>query len=231
MKILMIDDDITLCELTAEYLSLEGFQVDTCHTGTSGLMKVKKQTYDAIILDIMLPDISGLTVLKKLTQQIDTPILMLTAKNKDLDQVVGFEIGADDYINKPCNPKILVSRIKAVLKRGQKNKPNMSTKTIRLGPLNIDSVSRVAKINQTPLKLTNSEFSILALLVSRPGKAFSKQEICNNALGKSLTDFDRSLDVHICKLRAKLKAFKTNSIYLKTIYGFGYMLEHTHENQ
>ncbi|MCH9756428.1 MAG: response regulator transcription factor [Gammaproteobacteria bacterium] len=231
MKVLMIDDDVVLCDLTSEYLSIEGFQVDTCHTGNLGLVMAKKQTYDAIILDIMLPDISGLSVLKKLTHQINTPIIMLTAKGSDIDQVVGLEIGADDYINKPCNPKVLVSRIKAILKRSKKNQLSPASQNMTLGHLEINITARTAKINQKQLKLTSSEFSILALLVSHPGKAFSKQDICSNALGKQLTDFDRSLDVHICKLRTKLSAFKSSGIHLKTIYGFGYMLEHTHKNE
>lgn len=229
MRVLLIDDDIALCALITQYFELNSIEIHVCHDGEQGLTYAKKDIYDAIVLDLMLPKMSGLQVLKEIVNQLETPVLMLTAKGCDIDQILGLEIGADDYIDKPCNPRVLLARIEAVLKRRNHLKDEKKNLTLAFENIKMDCSSRKVLIENTPLKLTTSEFDILEYLLEKPRKALKKNDIALSALGRKLTDYDRSLDVHVCKLRAKLAKTLPQKVIIKNIHGFGYKLDKNNE--
>lgn len=220
-NILIVDDDTELTELLVQYLEPEGFTIHCAHDGQSGVKKALNQSYDAIILDVMLPKMNGFEVLKAIREHLDTPVLMLTARGDDIDRIVGLEIGADDYLAKPCNPRELVARLRAILRRTQKapiHRPILQHEKIV-----VDCAKRVVTINGEPLELTNAEFNILEMLMKSPGQAFSKEELTEYALGRKFTAYDRSIDVHISNLRNKLGANASGEDLVKTIRGFGYL--------
>lgn len=228
MQILMIDDDEEFCLSLSEYLTQKGFKVDICLDGESSIMQAIKNDYDLIILDVVLPDMDGYRVLKSLRAYIDTPILMLTAKGSDLDEVVGLEIGADDYIKKPCNVKVLSARINKILNRSKNNIPKMPT-FIVVGPLKLDLSQCLVTINNVQLSLTRSEFKILECLASNPDHVCSKNTLIEYSLERKPFDYDRSIDVHISHLRKKINAVPRANILIETVYGFGYILRERHE--
>ncbi|MCX7117988.1 MAG: response regulator transcription factor [Legionellales bacterium] len=220
--LLIIDDDTELTSLLTEYLEPEGFIVASVHDGEQGVKKALNQSFDAIVLDVMLPKLNGFEVLKAIREHSDVPILMLTARGDDVDRIVGLEIGADDYLPKPCNPRELVARLRAVLRRSQKlpvHKP-----TIQHGNILVDCAKRTASLSGAGMELTNAEFNILEMLLKSPGQAFSKEELTEYALGRKYTAYDRSIDVHISNLRNKLGEELTGSDVVKTVRGFGYMI-------
>ena len=219
--ILIIDDDTELTDLLAQYLESEGFSVVCIHDGASGAKRALNQVFDAIILDVMLPKLNGFEVLKAIREHMDTPILMLTARGDDIDRIVGLEIGADDYLPKPCNPRELVARLRAILRRTQKvpvHKPIIEQHNIV-----VDCSKRHVTISGEYLELTNAEFKILEMLIKSPGQAFSKEELTEYALGRQYTAYDRSIDVHISNLRNKLGNNPQGETIVKTVRGFGYM--------
>jgi two-component system response regulator CpxR len=222
-RLLIIDDDKELTDLLVEYLEPEGFKITCAQDGESGIKKALSESFDAIILDIMLPKLNGFEVLKSIREHTDTPILMLTARGDDVDRIVGLEIGADDYLPKPCNPRELLARLRAILRRTQKfhvqKRPIIEHLNIIL-----DSAKRKVTYNNQPLELTNAEFNILEILMKSPGQAFSKEELTEYALGRKYTAFDRSIDVHISNLRNKLGEDGLGEALLKTVRGFGYMI-------
>ncbi len=220
-KILLIDDDIELCEMLAEYLESESFSVSTLHGGRSGLNEAKAQQYDVIILDVMLPEMDGFTVLRELRQTVTTPVIMLTAKGDDIDRIIGLEMGADDYLPKPCNPRELVARLKAVLRRTQ-FLPAKISDVITAGKLEIHPASRKALYQSIPLSLTSSEYNLLEVLALNVGQLVDKEMLSEQALGKKLTAYDRSIDMHMSKLRQKLK--DESQQLIKTVRGKGYQL-------
>lgn len=220
-NILIIDEDTECAELLMEYLHPEGFEVHSAHDGDSGLKKALNQHFDAIILDVWLPKLNGFEVLKAIREHLDTPVLMLTAKTDDIDHIVGLEIGADDYLPKPCNPRELLSRIRAILRRTQKipvHKP-----IIEYHNIIVDCAKRLAFVAGVQLELTNAEFNILEMLIKSPGQAFSKEELTEYALGRKYTAYDRSIDVHISNLRNKLGDSASDEALIKTVRGFGYL--------
>lgn len=220
--ILVIDSDEELTALLAKYLQGEGFQTTCVHDGESGIKKALNQSFDAIILEITLPKCNGFLVLKSIREHLQTPVLLLTDRNEMVDKIVGFEIGADDYLTKPCNPEELIARLHTILKRSPKlhlEKPILQHHAIFL-----DTGKRIVTMNNTPLELTNAEFNILEILLKSPGQAFSKEELTQYALGRKYTAFDRSIDVHISNLRNKLKNNPRGDPWIKTVRGFGYLL-------
>ena len=217
----MVDDDIELTELVSQYLQMEDFTVDVVHDGEQAIKKALNQTFDAIILDIMLPKKNGFEVLRAIREHSNTPILMLTARGDDIDRIIGLEIGADDYLSKPCNPRELTARIRAILRR-TKNIPSQR-KSVTINDITINAAKREAILDGTALELTNTEFNILDMLMKSPGQAFSKEELTEYALGRKFTAYDRSIDVHISNLRNKLGKNKSGDVLLKTVRGFGYM--------
>lgn len=219
--VLIIDDDVELTELLTEYLEQEGFKITCVHDGETGIKRALNQPFDAIILDVMLPKLNGFEVLRALREHLNTPVLMLTARGDDIDRIVGLEIGADDYLPKPCNPRELVARLKAILRRTQKNPVHKPT--IECHNIIVDCSKRIVSVAGQPLELTNAEFNILEMLVKSPGQAFSKEELTEYALGRKYTAYDRSIDVHISNLRNKIGDNDPDKELIKTVRGFGYL--------
>jgi two-component system response regulator CpxR len=222
-KILIIDDDRELTELLTEYLTPEGFVTASVHDGGKGVEKALAESFDVIILDVMLPELNGFQVLKAIREKKNTPVLMLTARGDDIDKIVGLEIGADDYLPKPCNPRELVARLRAILRRTQSTSTQHHPSMIEYHGITVDLEQRqVTHLNQL-VDLTNTEFNILEMLIKTPGKAFSKEALTEHALGRKYTAFDRSIDVHISNLRNKLGDTDQTNPIIKTVRGFGYL--------
>lgn len=220
-SILIIDDDIELTDLLTQYLETEGFEVFCVHDGENGVKRALNQHLDAIVLDVMLPKLNGFEVLKGIREHSETPVLMLTARGDDIDRIVGLEIGADDYLPKPCNPRELVARLRAILRRTKKMP--IQRPIIQRHNIIVDCAKRHVTLNGTFLELTNAEFNILEMLIKSPGQAFSKEELTEYALGRKYTAYDRSIDVHISNLRNKLGDNPQGEAIIKTVRGFGYM--------
>lgn len=218
--ILLVDDDVELCEMLAEYLESESFNVDVVHDGLMGVSKARNNNYDAIVLDVMMPQMDGFTVLRELRQKISTPVIMLTAKGEDVDRIVGLEMGADDYLPKPCNPRELIARIKAVLRRTQ-FAPH-SQEDIKTGELKVQPKARKAYLGSEELPLTSSEYNLLETLARQAGQVVDKETLSEQALGKKLTAYDRSIDMHMSKLRHKLG--DNGQDIIQTVRGIGYQL-------
>jgi DNA-binding response OmpR family regulator len=219
-KLLLIDDDAALTAMMATYLQREGFSVLVANDGVTGLDYVFSQDPDLIVLDVMMPGMDGIMVLKRLRQMSDKPVLMLTARGDDIDKVIGLELGADDYVAKPCLPRELVARIRAILRRMQlQQQPDLS---LQQGPLLLRPANRAASLDGVPLELTGAEFSLLWLLVSQAGRIVSKADLSLQGLGKSLTQYDRSIDVHISNIRQKLGKRADNQPWIEAVRGKGY---------
>lgn len=219
-NILIIDDDIELCDMLAEYLETEGFLVDQAHDGRAGVTQGVDNKYEAIILDVMMPKMDGFSVLRELRQHVATPVLMLTAKGEDIDRIVGLEMGADDYLPKPCNPRELVARLKAILRRTHYT-PQVKT-TINVGDLEVLPTARQASYQSEVLALTSSEYNLLEVLAQHAGNVVNKETLSEQALGKKLTAYDRSIDMHMSKLRQKLG--DDSQTLIQTVRGIGYQL-------
>ena len=220
-KILIIDADLELIQTLARSLITEGYTTELFHDAKAGLKRALNHLFDAIILDIVLPELNGFKVLKIIREHIETPILILTNRTNDLDRILALESGADDYLTKPCNSKELIARLNAILRRTKKiptHKPIIEKEHITL-----DCSKRLVMMKNNELELTNAEFNILEILIKSPGQAFSKEELTEYALGRRYTAFDRSIDVHISNLRNKLGDNPRGEPLLKTIRGFGYM--------
>ncbi len=219
-EILIVDDDTELCEMLAEYLESENFSVDSVHDGLAGVSQAHNKNYDAIVLDVMLPNMDGFSVLREVRRKLLTPVIMLTAKGEDVDRIVGLEMGADDYLPKPCNPRELVARIKAVLRRTQFT-PHLQDE-IQTGQLEVKPKSRQAFYASKALPLTSSEYNLLEALARRVGQVVDKETLSEQALGKKLTAYDRSVDMHMSKLRQKLG--DDDQQLIQTVRGMGYQL-------
>jgi two-component system response regulator CpxR len=222
-KILLVDDDQALSELLKEYLQAESFECDTAFTGPDGLTLATENPYQLIILDIMLPGMNGIEVLKSLRKaNVETPILMLTAKGDDVDRILGLELGADDYVPKPCNPRELLARIKAILRRSQTAQPTTDTSK---KAIEIHSSRMEARFKGAVLKLTGAEFKTLEALQQQVGTIVTKEHLCQMALGRKLTMYDRSVDVHVSNLRKKLVEAGASTDIIINQRGTGYLLK------
>ncbi|WP_434777017.1 response regulator transcription factor [Neisseria sp. Ec49-e6-T10] len=218
-RILLVDDDILLTELISEYLSAEGLIVHAVHDGEAGVKAVNEQSYDVVILDSMMPKMSGLDVLKTIRSTSHIPVIMLTAKGDDIDRIIGLEMGADDYVPKPCTPRELLARINAILRRTQsKAESTIENKEITVGALCLSSSKRQVSFNDKPLDLTSTEFNLLEVLVKHAGQVVSKETLSEEALERKLVKFDRSIDVHISSIRHKLGMPEL----IQTVRGLGY---------
>ena len=223
-RLLIIDDDMRLGEMLAEYLEPEGLHITTATTGTQGLRAAQRENYDLIILDVMLPGLSGFEVLKQLREGgAKTPVLMLTARGDDVDRIVGLDLGADDYLPKPFNPRELLARIKAILRRTAEPDDDEPTE-ITVGRLRANLKRREAWLDDQLLKLTNAEFVILVTLMRAPGEVVSRESLTRTALGRQLLPDDRSLDTHISNLRRKVGSDATNDPLIRSVRGSGYVL-------
>ena len=224
-KILIIDDDEELCELVSEYLGVEGFETEAVHEGDTGLSRAASGDYDMAILDVMLPKMNGFEVLRSLRETSRMPVLMLTARGDDMERIVGLEIGADDYLPKPFNPRELVARLRAILRRVHNEEDAAATipEKLQVDDLDISTGSRSAKINGEEVNLTSIEFDLLVALLEDAGKIVKKEDLSEKVLERKLSPFDRSLDMHISNLRKKLGARNDGGERIKTIRSVGYI--------
>jgi len=221
--LLIIDDDAKLIDLLTEYFQENGFQISALMEGTHALKSLKKIEPDLIILDIMLPGKNGLEVLKEIRTEFSTPVIMLTARGDDTDRIVGLELGADDYLPKPFNPRELLARIRAILRRQDRSTPSTEDKLIRSGDMVLNRAARMLTIKDKPVELSTTEFNILEVLMKSPNTVLSRDQIMNLAQGKDFMAFDRSVDIHISKLRAKIETAPSSPSRIKTVWGTGYM--------
>ena len=217
--ILIADDDFELCELLAQYLGQEGFEVRLAHDGEQALLESRRPGVDAMVLDIMMPLRNGIDVLKDLRRNSDLPVVMLTARGDDLDRILGLELGADDYLPKPCNPRELVARLRAVLRRTG-SKP--ITGSFAVEDLELHPGSRELRKAGDRVELTSTEFSVLQTLLQKPGEVISKRDLYLSALGREPVRYDRSIDMHVSNLRRKLGPGPSGLARIETIRGIGY---------
>ncbi len=224
-KILIIDDDEELCELVSEYLTVEGFEVESVHDGETGLNEALKEEHDLVILDVMLPKKNGFDVLRDLRKESTIPVLMLTARGEDMERIVGLEIGADDYLPKPFNPRELVARLRAIMRRIEsvKDAQTLSSEKIEVEDLELSLSGRTAKVDGKKLGLTAVEFDLLVALAREAGKVVKKEDLSMDVLERELSPYDRSLDMHISNLRKKLGKHDNNEDRIKTIRSVGYI--------
>jgi len=229
MHILIIDDDTELCDLLTEYLEEEDFAVPACHTAQQGLSEALSGNYAFLILDVMLPGYSGIDLLRQIRQSSAVPILMLTARGDEVDRIVGLEMGADDYLPKPFNPRELVARIRAIQRRGENgfcNRRSVPSK-LRADDLLVDLGPRTVLQHQTEIPLTAMEFTLLHALLKQIGTVVHRDELAQEVLGRKLEMFDRSIDVHISSLRKKLGRNVNGIERIKTVRGVGYLYTRT----
>lgn len=222
-QILLADDDIELCNLLTDYLIAENFEIQAVHDGESAVEQALAHSYDVMILDIMMPRLNGLEVLKQLQNKVKLPILMLTARGDDIDRILGLEMGADDYLAKPCNPRELVARLRAILRRTQQHKVIDLESQIILGDLKLNRAERTVFIKQQIIDLTSTEFNILDTLVKSAGQVIDKKMLTEESLSRKLTAYDRSIDVHLSNIRRKLGFHLNGGQRIKTIRGIGYL--------
>jgi DNA-binding response OmpR family regulator len=219
--LLIVDDDTELCTLLTERLGKEGFVLEAAHDGRRGLELALSGEYSLVILDVMLPRMGGMELLKELRTRSSIPVLMLTARGDDIDRIIGLEVGADDYLPKPFNPRELIARIRAILRRLDERRAE--TPRLTSGDITIDITAREAWIDDNPLHLTTVEFALLEIMVRNAGRALTREYLTDAALGRKLGAFDRTIDVHISNLRKKLDAHQGPE-HIKTVRGSGYLL-------
>ena len=220
--VLLVDDDAALLEVMSIVLSSEGYRVITAADGAEALREVGREGLDLVVLDVMLPRISGFEVLKKIRETSDVPVVMLTAKSQSVDKVVGLELGADDYITKPFDTKELLARIRAILRRFGRQEGRDRDGALRLGPLELDPDGYTVTKHGEPLELTPTEFKILALLMKRPGRAFTRTQISEAVSTGSHYLASRYIDVHISRLRAKVESDPREPRIIQTVPSVGY---------
>jgi len=223
-RLLLIDDDLRLTEMVGEYLRRHGFEVDTAGSLAAGRQRLQQDGYDALLLDLMLPDGDGLDLTRELREQPRTrrlPLLMLTARGEPMDRIVGLEIGADDYLPKPFEPRELLARVKALLRRAAPAPAD--DEVLRFGRLEVDLGARQARLDHQPCDLTGHQFDLLAVLARHPGRVLSRDQIMDALKGHPLEAFDRSIDVHISRIRAVIEDDPKNPRRVLTVRGSGYL--------
>jgi two-component system response regulator CpxR len=223
-RVLLVDDDRELCQMLTEYLEAEHFDVKSVHDGSDALDELKVNDFEILILDVMLPSVGGFDVLRELGASYDTPILMLTARGDDVDRIVGLELGADDYLSKPFNPRELVARIRAILRRSSSRPRGGIPDEITVGPIVLNTGTHQVRVADQPAALTGAEFRVLELLMRSAGQVISRESITEQALGRKLVPYDRSIDTHISNLRRKLGLETGRNPEIKNVRGSGYTL-------
>jgi len=217
--ILVVDDEHNIIELARLYLEADGYRVESATDGASALNKVRTRAPALVILDLMLPVIDGWDVCRRLRAESDIPIIMLTARSDDVDKIVGLELGADDYLTKPFNPRELVARVRAILRRTQRNVP--STKARTIGGLTVDPEKREVRVDSHPIELRAREFDLLHLFVENPEIVFSREQLLEKVWGYDFYGETRTVDVHVARLREKLRP---SAVTIETVWGIGYKL-------
>ena len=225
-KVLLVDDDIELVELLRDYLEREGFQLTAVHDGAAGVAAVRSGEFDIVVLDVMMPGMSGIQALEGIRTTSTVPVIMLTARGDDADRIAGLELGADDYVPKPCTSRELVARIRAILKRTGVGSPaaESSVHPIVAGSLTVWPAQRRAERAGKSLDLTSTEYNLVEVLVRNAGRPVSKAVLSEEALGRALTRFDRSVDVHMSKIRHKLGTLASGHTLIQTVIRKGYQL-------
>lgn len=219
-RILLIEDDARLAGMVTDYLGQSGFEVTTAPSGEDGLSRFRDDVYVAVVLDLMLPDMDGLDVCRRLRETSDIPLLMLTAKGDPMDRVIGLELGADDYLPKPFEPRELLARLRAILRR--KREPG-ATDRLRFGRLEIDPAAMQARVGDRSCNLTAYQFNLLVILASAPGRVLSREQLMDELKGEDLQAFDRSIDVHISRIRAEIEEDPKTPKRIITVRGGGYV--------
>ena len=227
-KVLLVDDDVELIEMLRDYLQGDGFAVDAIHDGTSAVAAALSGNYAIAVLDVMMPGMSGIEVLRNIRAKSVMPVLMLTALGDDAERIDGLELGADDYVPKPCTPRELAARIRAILRRTAGNEASAEQDTapavVCVGDLVLWPEQRRAAWAEQPLDLTCTEFNLLEVLARNAGRAVSKDELSQQGLGRALTRFDRSIDVHVSSIRHKLAPLADGRSRIQTVFRKGYQL-------
>jgi DNA-binding response OmpR family regulator len=222
-RVLIVDDDTELCDLLKQYLASEGLTVDAAHDGRRGAELALTGEYALVVLDVMLPGLGGFDVLRLIRTESSIPVVMLTARGDDVDRIVGLELGADDYLPKPFNPRELVARIRAVLRRARSTITAPSGDLLTVGDVEIDRGSREARRGAEQLSLTTAEFDLLDLLLRSAGRVVTRDEIAKAVLGREFTPFDRSIDMHVSNLRKKLGTHGDGLERIKSVRSVGYL--------
>ena len=222
-RVLLVDDDVALAGMLREYLQAEGFDATTAHDGEAGVEEALSGRYAIVVLDVMLPKLNGVEALRRIRTRSRVPVLMLTAKGDDVDRIVGLELGADDYVPKPCTPRELVARLRAILRRSEAGAAGPAG-PVTPGPLSLWPERRPAAWEGRPIELTSTEFNLLEVLARNAGRVVTKGELSEQGLGRPLARFDRSIDVHVSSLRQKVGRLADGRSYIQTVRGLGYQL-------
>ena len=219
LRILIIDDDERLCGMLEQYLGNAGYQVESHHTAREGIFALKHKEFDSLVLDLMLPDGDGLDICRDIRGFSQIPILMLTARGDTMDRILGLEMGADDYLPKPFEPRELLARLKAILRRGQNGKNDL----LHFGRLEIDRDSRIVSVDGDARDMTSYQFDLLVALAEHPGRVMSREQLLDTVKGEPLEAFDRSIDVHISRIRAAIEDDPKQPSRIVTLRGAGYV--------
>lgn len=218
--IMVVDDEERLVSLLKSYLGQEGFRVVTAPNGREALFVARQEKPDLIVLDVMMPEMDGYEFMRQHRKEHETPIILLTAKIEDTDKVLGLELGADDYVTKPFSPRELAARVRAVLRRVGKTPPQ--AEVLRVAGIVLDRGKHLITVNERTVSLTPSEFDLLAILMSAPGRVFSRLQLLDHVQGTAYEGYERTIDVHVKNLRAKIEPEPRRSRYIQTVYGVGY---------
>jgi len=231
-RILVIDDDVELCTLVAEYLEPEGFEIESVYDGNRGLERALSGDHLLVVLDVMLPGMNGFDVLRNIRNTSKIPVLLLTARGQDVDRIVGLEIGADDYLPKPFNPRELVARIRAILRRSQAAEKGGTSipEVLHVGDVELDPATRTVLRQGQPVDLTSVEFNLLHVLLREAGRVVTREHLVQEVLSRKFSPFDRSIDMHVSKVRKKLGDTDTGPDHIKTVRGVGYIFAHPREH-
>src|SRR5262249_32150188 len=230
--VLLIDDDVEFCALVQQYLHPEGFSVDAVHDATAGLTCAVNGRYDVVLIDVMLPDLGGFDLLRRLRMQSAVAVMMLTARGDDLDRIVGLEIGADDYLPKPFNPRELPARLRAILRRTRRSNEHTAPRPsrLRVGDVELDRGARTVQRGGQVIDVTTVEFDLLEMLLAAAGQVLTRDALVRGVLGREFSPFDRSIDVHIANLRRKLGLLK-GADRIKSVRGVGYLYAYSDIHQ
>ncbi len=227
-KILIADDEQHILDTVGAYLRQDGFQVLAFRNGRDALAAFRHDQPDLVILDVMMPEMDGWAVARQIRKQSDVPLLFLTARVEEADQLIGLEIGADEYVTKPFSPRVVVARVRALLRRTYGELAG-ETAIWRLGDLELNAETHLATLHSQRIDLTPSEFAILNTLIARPGRVFTRMELLDQVSGEAYAAYERTVDVHVKNLRAKIEADSRKPQYIETVYGVGYRMRPEHE--
>jgi len=222
-KILVADDEQSILDTVNAYLCQEGYQVVTATNGRDALFHFRHEQPDLVVLDVMMPEMDGWSVARAIRKESDVPLIFLTARIDDIDQVTGLEIGADEYVTKPFSPRVLVARVRALLRRMHGELGSEPTRW-RVRELELDADMRAVTIRGQPIELTPSEFGVLHMLIARPGRVFTRMELLDQLQGEAYAAYERTIDVHVKNLRSKIERDPRTPEYVETVYGVGYRM-------